>query len=312
MVSNQVRTNTLLDRVSYRLNIARDRARRIKWRWRDLRDAGEPVEVNPTVALIVVGRNDNYGGDFRGRLNATLAWNLQFPFSEVIYVEWNPVADKPSDAEWLVQRFPNLRVYIVSRERHQRSCTNPKMPVMEYFAKNVGIRRAKADWICLVNADVLIGPDVFKRLAKLRPGSVYGTHNVNIKWTGSEIKRADLTEQLLGGFSAGDDLLSVVGNFFLAPRKLWHQARGYDESLTDRRVVCDGHGAAQLYNLGARPRVIGRHYHLDHPESCQNAVLGHQGTYFDPWEGVPYENSENWGQADAIERPVGERTWFLE
>lgn len=305
-----------LDRVTkaieWRTNLALDRAKRLRWHAKNLRDLSANGSAPSRLALIVVGRNDNYGGDFRGRLDATLTWNLQYPFSEAIYVEWNPLPDKPSDAEWLVKKFKNLRVYIVSNERHRRSCTNPKMPVMEYFAKNVGIRRATAEWLCMVNADVLIGPDVFRRMGHLHAGRVYGTHNVNIRWHGGEIAKEDLKRHALGGFSVSNDLFSGVGNFVLASRDAWHQARGYDESLTDRRVCCDAHGVAQLYHFGAKPRVIGRHYHLDHPESCQNAVLDAHGKIFDPWENVPYQNPDNWGQGDAIERQIAERTYYLE
>jgi hypothetical protein len=302
----------VLNAIRWRVDFARDRAKRARWQLKRIADIGTPYDPEPRVALIVAGRNDNYGGDFRGRLDATLTWNLQYPFQEVIYVEWNPLPDRPSDAEWLVKKFKNVRVYIVSAGRHRRCCRNPRMPVMEYFAKNVGIRRATADWICQANADVLIGPDVFRHFNRLRKDCVYGTHNVNIRWTGCEIKREDLKRQTLGGFSAGPNLFSAVGNFVLAHRDLWRRARGYDEALADRRVTCDSHGVAQLYHFGARPRVIGHHYHLDHPESCQNLVLDHQGEFFDPWEGVPYRNPDDWGQADAIEREIGERTYYLE
>lgn len=307
-----MKVDRLVNAIKWRANLAREQAKRVRWHVKNLADLSVRSEPPRRLALVVVGRNDNYGGDFRGRLDATLAWNLQYSFSEAIYVEWNPIPDRPSDAEWLVKKFKNLRVYIVSPERHRRCCTNPKMQVMEYFAKNVGMRRASADWICMVNADVLIGPDVFRNLGRLRPNRVYGTHNVNIRWTGKEIQKEDLRKQRLGGFSAGPDLFQAVGNFVLAPRDLWHRAGGYDESLTDRRVCCDAHGVAQLYHLGAKPRIIGRHYHLDHAESCQNVILDHQGKFFDPWEGVPYLNSDDWGQGDAVEREFGERTYYLE
>lgn len=304
----------VLNSLSWRLKLARDRAARVRWHVRKLADISKAADGEPSIALVVVGRNDNYGGDFRGRLNTTLEWNLTYPFTEAIYIEWNPISDKPSDAPWLVEKFKNLRVYIVSPDRHRKCCSNPSMPMMEYFAKNVGIRRATSSWVCLVNADVLIGPDVFERFGRLRGDRVYGTHSVNIRWNGSPIKASELNERgtRIGEFSATPDLFSVVGNFVLAPRELWHRARGYDESLTDRRVVCDAHGVSQLYNLGAKPRVLGRHYHLDHPESCQNAILDHQGKYFDPWEGIPYRNGDDWGQADARERLIGERTYYLD
>src|SRR5262245_31003927 len=138
----------IIEAIRWRVGHASDRAKRVRWHARRLADVGTKVDRAPTIALVVIGRNDNYGGDVRGRLDATLTWNLQYPFHEAIYVEWNPLPERPSDADWLVKKFPNLRVYRVSAERHQRYCTNPKMQMLEYFAKNVGMRRATSDWIC--------------------------------------------------------------------------------------------------------------------------------------------------------------------
>ena len=314
MTSSPGIVNRIRSGLEWRANLVLDRATRVRWPLSRLNDITADVDPDPKIALVVTGRNDNYGGDFRGRLASTLEWNLRAGrFAEAVYVEWNPLPDQPSDAEWLVKRFDNLRVYIVSPDRHKRSCTNPKMPMMEYFAKNVGIRRATADWICAANADVLIGPDMFERMRRLSMDRVYGSHTVNIKWNGGRITPQDLEgSSVIGEFSADKKMYSVVGDFVLAHRDLWHTARGYDESLTDRRVSCDGHGLAQLYHYGAAPRVLGRHYHLDHPESCRNAVLDHQGKYFNPEDGVPYHNSESWGQADGEERQVGERTFYID
>src|SRR5436853_34606 len=314
MTSNPVGiVNRIRSGIEWRTNLVIDRASRVRWRLSDLSDLNAEVDSDPKFALVVTGRNDNYGGDFRGRLAATLEWNLQYErFIEAIYVEWNPLPTQPSDAEWLVKKFKNLRVYIVSPERHKQCCTNPKMPMMEYFAKNVGIRRAKAPWICAANADVLIGPDMFERMSRLRTNAAYCSHNVNIRWSGSSIKPSDLTgDAVLGEFSADNKMFSVSGDFVLAHRDRWMTARGYDESLTDRRISCDGHGLAQLYHHGAVPRVLGRHYPLDHPESCRNATLDHQGNVFDPEKGIPYLNAETWGQTDAEPKQVGERTFFL-
>lgn len=306
--------NRILEGLNWRFNRMRDKASRAKWYWVNLTDRKSPVDKDPRVALVVVGRNDNYGGDFRGRLDAMLEWNLQFPFAEAIYIEWNPIPDQPSDAPWLVEKFKNLRVYIVSPERHKKCCTNLRMPMMEYFAKNVGIRRAVSPWIGVINADVLLGLDMLKSLKTLRTNYVYGSHSVNIRWNEGSIRPDDLLSKAtqIGEFSADRQLFSVSGNFTLASRASWNRARGYDESLTGGRVCCDAHGLAQLYHYGDKAQVLGTHYHLDHPESCRNAVLEHQGQYFDPWTNVPYNNNEQWGQADAQERLIGERTYYLD
>jgi hypothetical protein len=96
----------------------------------------------PEITIVLIGRSDYYHGENRSRIEATLSWNLRYIDGEVIYVEWNRLPKQRSDAGWLVERFPNLRVYVVPPEIHDSLSTNPDIPVMEYFAKNVGIRRA--------------------------------------------------------------------------------------------------------------------------------------------------------------------------
>lgn len=268
----------------------------------------------PEITIVVVGRNDNYGGDFRRRLAVTLEWNLNATGGQGIYVEWNPVLDAPSDAPWLIERFPRLRVYVVSPKKHQEVSTNPNIPVMEYFAKNVGIRRATTPWIAVVNADILLGRNLIKHLPLVRDRStVYGGNAVTISWNGEQVTAPlllDPARHVSSGL-ASSSLMGYSGNFLLAHRDLWHQARGYDETLRDRRVGCDDHGIMHLHTFGIRTRVLGDRYHLDHVESWGHGAQSHQGKFFDFREGVPYHNPDDWGLGNAHEMQIGERTWLL-
>src|SRR5881394_2331675 len=58
------------------------------------------------VAAVIVGRNDDYMPDFAQRLHATVAWNIRHLVNEVIFVEWNPPADRPLLASRLTSEFP--------------------------------------------------------------------------------------------------------------------------------------------------------------------------------------------------------------
>lgn len=266
----------------------------------------------PEITIVVVGRNDNYQGDFRARLEATLSWNLSYIVGEAIYVEWNPLPGQPSDAEWLVKRFPSLRVYVVPPEIHERCCSNPNMPMMEYFAKNVGIRRARTPWICVMNADVAFGPEVINRLHRLKVDSLYGTNRVDLQWEGEKLSmRLFANRRLYSGLHRMNKEHNYIGDFLLAHRDAWRQAGGYDESLTDKRAGCDRRGLAQLYHYGITPHYMGVNYHLDHAEAMRYGRAAHHGDAFEYRDNLPYRNDAAWGLADAIESPIGERVWLL-
>lgn len=268
------------------------------------------------ITLVVVGRNDNYGGDFSKRLETTIDWNLKhLPNPELIYVEWNPVLERESDCDWISKRYKNSKCYIVPNEIHQKYCDNPKLPVMEYFAKNMGIRRAENDWILLVNADVLIGLNTIKNIKYLNEDYVYSTHYNNIDWDQKPITERHLTDEniVLNYFSSDDQLSGLVGNMILAHKKMWFKARGYDESLTDVRKGVDSNGLLQLFHHGAKPMVLGDHFHLDHQESL---IHGGNSTHgFNPkienGKNIPYHNSDDWGLIDYKIEELSNNVWKL-
>jgi len=155
--------------------------KREKWELKRKFAHGDTETVSK-FSMVVVGRNDNYGGDFSARLKATIDWNYnRVPGCELIYIEWNPILDRPSDTEWISQRYPNSKCYIVPQEIHQECCTNPKLPMMEYFAKNLGIREASNEWVFCINADVFLGLNTLKNMTQLNKDFVYGTHYKNIQ-----------------------------------------------------------------------------------------------------------------------------------
>src|SRR5215813_15571123 len=67
--------------------------------------------VRPPIAAVMVGRNDDYMSDFAERLCATIEWNVSRLISEVLFIEWNPPADRQLLGPELTRRFENLRVY---------------------------------------------------------------------------------------------------------------------------------------------------------------------------------------------------------
>lgn len=136
------------------------------------------------LSIILVGRNDNYGGDFKSRLESCILWTYNHLTrneiaSEIIFVNYNPLSD--TDILEFIQwpysnKFVNVRIITVLPEIHSKiieSYSVKPVPVLEYFAKNVGIRRAKGHYILSMNPDILIDEKIFNQLKKLDSGNYY-------------------------------------------------------------------------------------------------------------------------------------------
>lgn len=290
-------------------------AKKLKW-YLKYRFSHPITHEAKQLSMVVVGRNDNYGGDFSARLQTTIDWNYnQVPGCELIYVEWNPMPDRPSDTEWISQRYPNSKCFIVPTSIHQAYCTSPKMPVMEYFAKNLGIREASNEWVMCVNADVFLGPDTLEKISHLNKEYVYGTHYKNIEWHGEPITLDLIKDEsrLKNQFST-DRLEAVAGNFVLTHKDNWAKSTGYDETLTDVRLGVDKNGLKQLFYHGVKPMVIGTHYHLDHAESAikgsNNQTHGNQLKIKNALN-IPYKNSNNWGLQQYQKVQIADKVWVL-
>lgn len=272
----------------------------------------ESVNGLPKIVAVTVGRNDDYMSDFRERLIATIEWNLRYLVSEVIFVEWNPPPERPLLANELTERFPSLRTYVVPAETHREICQNEHIKLLEYHAKNVGIRRATTDWIVSTNADAAVGLDSVTKLRKsLSDRSVIWTaERWDIPWREDEQTRIGFLGSLRYRRPIPYEPLGT-GEFCLASRDLWHKARGFDERMVRHRIGCDIRGTAQMIALGGSVQRVGTVLHLTHPTSCTENIQPHHGELATP-EGVPYRNPDDWGLGDAREVQLRERVWRLE
>lgn len=88
--------------------------------------------------------------------------------AELIFVEWNPPADKPLLKDVLPAPPNNcplqVRYIIVPNEIHKTYRFQDNIPLYQMIAKNVGIRRAKSDWVLCTNIDLLFSDDCIKFL----------------------------------------------------------------------------------------------------------------------------------------------------
>lgn len=264
-------------------------------------------------SAVFVGRNDDYMANFLSRILATSLWNIQHGIREIVFVEWNPPPTRELLSEKLTAHCPQMRAFVVPAEIHAHLCKNSDLPLLEYHAKNVGLRRANSDWVIATNADIAFGPSALLTMRR-------GTHAETEAWTA---ERVDIHwgDRRTRPLTMRDCLryrrripyqLYGTGDFLLAHRDMWDRIGGYDESLVSHRVGCDIRGAAQMIEHGADIKKAGTVLHLAHPTSITEG--GHQPHtgLTGGVEGLPYENPSSWGLRDLSTVQISERVWRLE
>jgi hypothetical protein len=298
--------------ISYRGATALDRlAYTARTLWNGLRLRTISAESVPPVTLVVAGRNDDYMPDFGSRLEATLSWNLRFLAQEVVFVEWNPPPGRPLLAHQLAARFPTLRAYVVPSSIHASVCRNPAIPLLEFHAKNVGIRRALWPWIFVTNADAAVGLDtmVGLRRRQLDAEFVWTAQRIDINWRSAGKARIRLLD-VLRRRKVIPYTPYGTGEFTLAHTLAWAQAGAYDERMDRHRSGCDTRGTRQMELNGRRLARAGTVYHLAHPSSCTEAVRPHHGEKASMSD-LPYSNRPDWGLASCLETEIADRVWRL-
>jgi hypothetical protein len=184
--------------------------------------------------------------------------------------------------------------------------------LLEYHAKNVGIRRARSPWIISTNADAAIGLDSVNKLlnTRLEPDVLWTAERCDIPWRENQQREIGFWDSLR--YRRLNPYVELgTGEFCMASRELWHRGRGFDEQLVKHRFGCDIRGTAQMVALGGTIRRVGRVLHLSHPTSCTESIQPHHGEFATP-EGVPYHNPDDWGLGNAKEIEIAERVWRLE
>ena len=123
----------------------------------------------PYLSVVVTARNDDHGGNLLRRMqifvDGFIAQSRRHNVpTELLLVEWNPPANKPSLADalqWPQQLGPaSVRVITVSREIHRRYRFADVLPLYQMIAKNVGVRRARGEFILATNIDILFSDEL--------------------------------------------------------------------------------------------------------------------------------------------------------
>jgi hypothetical protein len=208
----------------------------------------------PAVSFVIVGRNDDYMGDYLYRLGTSLSFLARSVEAaglrddvEVIVVDWaspRPLAGALplGEAARRITRFLEVTPEMVrarwGTERWVPSC-----------AVNVGVRRARGEFIFFTDSDCLWSESAMAALGRLLRGEIAlpvpiarlfcYVRRSQIPWaTVSRKPRLDEWSRLVAVLSAGvkpeSPAISCLGGLSagqLMHRDLWLAARGYDERL---------------------------------------------------------------------------------
>ena len=293
-------------------------------------------QPSPFLTIVITARHDNYGGDFRERIAAPLRFNYERLSErgvsyELMLIEWDPVPERPLLCDMLAQEMPEittrvLRPIVVAPEYQAALTQNPRVPFLEYMAKNVGLRRASAPFVLVTNADILLGREVVDALAsrRLQPATMYraarydiklGVDQGGIRWPALEdpanqVRRPDLKPPLLA---------SAAGDFLLSDRDTFHRLRGFNEVYRAARAGLDLNFMVKVHGAGIPiVEVGGPVYHVNHVGSMRVSKALHSRAD-SPWgdldwhsDRITYNNPEGWGLAAAPSRLRTDGVAFLD
>ena len=291
---------------------------------------------SPYLSIVIVGRNDNYGVNFMDRMNMFIR-SLDYQISkhsknflELIIVEWNPLADqKPmKDVINLAKNFP-IRVITVPFEIHNK--TNNPSSVLEFYGKNVGIRRARGEFILVSNPDILFTQELIDVIAKqdLDINKVYRTDRYDYNGYGIENMPVDkyiefawrhtfhghvnpASVRIQNPKSINDlpksqqqyadhPFTNASGDFILSAKINFEKSHGlaWENETTERhvdsfslfRLVIAGDIKQQM--IFTAPRCI---FHMDHERKSHN--IRWNPSVAKQWAQLPELFVDNWGFAN--------------
>jgi hypothetical protein len=225
------------------------------------------------LSVVLAGRNDLYGGgDYLARMNRCL--DTVVPLGcEIIFVEWNPAPDRPTLIEKIAHK--GIHLITVSPEVHGWQHGSNLMPMFEYRAKNVGIRRAKGDWILVLNSDIELTGEMRERLkGDFTPSCIYGAkrHDVHL---GTIVQVVD-----------------GPGDFVLMSRTNWRTLRGYLDLVSYTHI--DSLLWWTAAHFGLKKTILEEYViHQEHDRSEHGTRWGIHSSDMHHFVGL--RNEENWG-----------------
>lgn len=142
------------------------------------------------LSFVIAGRNDNYGGNFKIRLEQCIQrlyrqlnqFNIK---SELIFVNYNPLPLPIIEdfINWpMSSEIVQVKIIHVPNEQHIHFIdenTVAEVPMIEYLAKNVGIRRARGEYIACINPDIIFPDEFIHDLRNLKSDYYYRANRMD-------------------------------------------------------------------------------------------------------------------------------------
>ena len=178
------------------------------------------------LSVVAASRNDDHGANLRRRMQTFVSafisqckrHDLR---AELILVEWNPPADRPRLAEaleWPADPSPcEVRIIEVPEALHRCFKHAESLPLFQMIAKNVGIRRARGQFILATNIDIILNDELMRFLKEgpLEKGKIYRIDRTDVE---ADVPvDAPIEEQLAYCRSHHLRINSPLGTFPLTP-----------------------------------------------------------------------------------------------
>ncbi len=132
-------------------------------------------QIGPQLSFVATARNDDHGGNLLDRLQMFIdgladqceRYKVK---SELVLVEWNPPSDRATlidTLDWPPETsYSSHRIIQVPSELHHQFEHSDRLPLFQMIAKNVGIRRARGDFVLVTNIDILFSDEFFSFLSE--------------------------------------------------------------------------------------------------------------------------------------------------
>ena len=267
----------------------------------------------PRLSIVAATRNDNHGGDMNKRMQLFIdglfeqCEKYKFPV-EIILVDWNPpegAAPLSQAISWDKQgRHSIVRIIEVPNEIHRNYTHAEKFPLFQMIGKNVGIRRATADFILATNVDIIFSDEIIEYLAgtDLEQNKLYRANRVDIdnqvpvqadndeklRYCKDNIIRVPTKyyiESLLTNkkyYLYEPDVIDICerhnfdcllytnacGDFQLLSKENWRDLHGYPE-FDMFSIHLDSVFEYMAFHSGIKEETVGDIYHMEHDSGCK-------------------------------------------
>eukprot|EP01137_Pigoraptor_chileana_P032015 Opistho-2@20737 len=147
---------------------------------REHRLTASPFEKPPYLSFLTGARADNYGGTISARLQVVINHIAHFCdvyqiSYELILIEWNPLPDKRVADTVEFPASMRGRVRIITVPANLTATLKCEANMLDMWAKNVGMRRARGEYLLNFIPDSLWNERIFEAFAlqRLREDRMY-------------------------------------------------------------------------------------------------------------------------------------------